>query len=175
MRKALFGLTMLAGLAALPAVAQQPVKLVYQVCSSATGVQVCSWVPAPTDANGNPNMSIAGCSSPSCAYQTDTSVPININTATTTQLVAPVTGKKIYVTSANVVAGGTGNITFTYGTGASCTGANPVTGPYPLTAQSGLSTGSGLGPVWVVPASNGLCAVTSAAVQMSGSISFTQQ
>lgn len=107
--------------------------------------------------------------------QADTSVAINISTATTTQLVALSAGKKIYVTALDVVAGGTGNITFEYGTGTACaTGTTVLTGAYNLTAQSGLAKGGGLGPVLVVPAGNALCALTSAAVQMSGSAAYTQ-
>lgn len=105
----------------------------------------------------------------------NTSAPINISTATTTQLV-PLSGStKIYVTAWDVIAGGSGNITLEYGTGSNCgTGTTPLTGAYPLTAQAGISKGDGTAPVLVVPSGNALCALTSAAVQMSGSVT-TQQ
>lgn len=104
------------------------------------------------------------------------SVPINVSTATTTQLVAASSGKVIYVYNWNVIAGGTGNITLEYGTGGSCgTGTTALTGAYPLIAQAGISSSGGLAPVLVVPASNALCALTSAAVQMSGSVAYAQQ
>ena len=74
-----------------------------------------------------------------------------------------------------MVAGGTGNITLEYGTGSSCTGTHALTGAYNLTAQAGVSVGSGLGPVLITPASQALCAVTSAGVQMSGSLAYSQQ
>lgn len=107
--------------------------------------------------------------------QADNSVAINISTGTTTTLVALSAGKKIYVTSFDVIAGGTGNITFVYGTGASCgTGTTSLTGAYNLTAQTGIAKGNGLGPVLVIPASNALCAITTASVQMSGGLSYTQ-
>lgn len=107
--------------------------------------------------------------------QSDNSVAINVSTATTTQLVALTSAQKIYVTGYDVVAGGTGNITFEYGTGTACaTGTTALTGAYPLTAQSGLTKGGGLGPVLVVPAGNALCVLTSAAVQMSGSVAYTK-
>ncbi len=107
--------------------------------------------------------------------QADNSASINITTATTTQLVALSSGKKIYVTAFDILAGGTGNITLVYGTGGSCAvGTTALTGVYNLTAQAGISKGTGLGPVLVVPASNGLCALTSAAVQMSGSVAYTR-
>lgn len=108
--------------------------------------------------------------------QATSSVPINISTATTTQLVAISSGKAVYVTSWDVIASGTGNITLEYGTGSNCgTGTTALTGPYALAAQFGIAKGNGLGPILVVPANNALCAVTSAAVQMSGSVSFVQQ
>lgn len=105
----------------------------------------------------------------------DSSAAINVSTATTTQIVALASSKKIYVSSFDVIAGGTGNITFVYGTGSNCgTGTTSLTGPYNLTAQAGIAKGNGLGAVLVVPASNALCVTTSAAVQMSGSVSYTQ-
>ena len=107
--------------------------------------------------------------------QAGVSVPINISTATTTQLVAAIAGKAIYVTAWDVIAAGTGSITLEYGTGSSCgAGTTPLTGAYGLAAQFGIAKGNGLGPVLVVPAGNALCALTSAAVQMSGSVSYTQ-
>lgn len=107
--------------------------------------------------------------------QASASVPINVSTATTTQLVALSGSTVIRVTSFDVIAGGSGSITFVYGTGTNCgTGTTSLTGAYPLTAQAGIAKGSGLGPVLIVPAGNALCVTTSAAVQMSGSVSYTQ-
>lgn len=107
--------------------------------------------------------------------QASASVPINVNTATTTQLVALSGSTNIYVTSFDVIAGGTGNITFVYGTGTNCgTGTASLTGAYPLTAQAGIAKGNGSGPVLIVPSGNALCVTTSAAQQMSGSVSYTQ-
>jgi hypothetical protein len=107
--------------------------------------------------------------------QADASAAISVSTATTTQIVALSSSKKIYVSSFDVIAGGTGNITFVYGTGSNCgTGTTSLTGAYNLTAQAGIAKGNGLGAVLVVPASNALCVTTSAAVQMSGSIAYTQ-
>lgn len=107
--------------------------------------------------------------------QASASAALTVSTATTTQLVALSGSTKIYVTAFDVIAGGTGNITFVYGTGSSCgTGTTSLTGAYPLTAQTGIAKGNGLGPVLVVPAGNALCVTTSAAVQMSGSVAYTQ-
>src|SRR6266851_71458 len=64
------------------------------------------------------------------------SKPINISTATTTELVAAVTSQSIFVTTWDVMAGGTGNLTLEYGTGTTCgTGTTTLTGAYPLIAQ----------------------------------------
>ncbi len=107
--------------------------------------------------------------------QADNSAAISISTATTTQLIALSASKKIYVTAWDVIAAGTGAITLEYGTGTNCgTGTTALTGSYILIAQTGISKGGGLGPVLVVPAGNALCALTSAAVQMSGSVAYTQ-
>jgi hypothetical protein len=107
--------------------------------------------------------------------QADSSVPINISTATTTQLVSGQTSQSIYVTHWDALAAGTGNLTFEYGTGSSCgSGTQVITGAYNLIAQAGLSVGAGLGPIFIVPAGNALCALTSAAVQVSGVVSYTQ-
>lgn len=102
-------------------------------------------------------------------------VAISVSTATTTQLVALASGQVIHVTSLSVVAGGTGNIRFVYGTGSNCgTGTTNLTGDYPLVANAGLSLGSGLGPALFVPAGNALCVTTSAAVAMGGHVTHTQ-
>jgi hypothetical protein len=107
--------------------------------------------------------------------QASTSVPINISTATTTQLVALQANQTIYITSWDVMAGGTGNFTLEYGTGTTCgTGTTTLTGAYPLIAQAGVAKGDGLGPILIVPPGNALCALTSASVQYSGSLSYAQ-
>lgn len=109
------------------------------------------------------------------APSTAASVAVNISTATTTKLISGLTNRWIYITNFNVIAGGTGNIQLVYGTGTLCaTGQVALTGAYNLTAQAGLVLGSGIAPTLVVPTGNDVCAVTSAAVQMSGSISYAQ-
>jgi hypothetical protein len=109
------------------------------------------------------------------SIQASKTIPINIASATTTELVALVANQTVYVTSWDVMAGGTGNFTLEYGTGTTCgTGTTILTGAYPLIAQAGISKGNGLGPVLIVPSGNALCAVTSTGVQFSGSISYAQ-
>jgi hypothetical protein len=107
--------------------------------------------------------------------QANASVPISISTAATTQLVAASGSARIYVTAWDVVAGGVGTIKLEYGSGSNCaTGATALTGAYTLTAYSGNAIGTGLAPVFVVPAGAALCAVTSAAAPMNGSVTYTQ-
>lgn len=101
------------------------------------------------------------------------SIPITISTATTTLLVTGVSGKSIYVTAVDVIAAGTGNIQFISGTGSTCgTGTVNITGNYSLIAQVGFTKAAGNGVVWVVGQGLSLCAITSAAVGMPGSLSY---
>jgi hypothetical protein len=118
--------------------------------------------------SGNPGVVSGG------ASQATNSTPINISSGSlTTQLVALSSGKVIQITHWDVIAAGTGNITLEYGTGSLCAGGTTaLTGTYNLTAQTGLAPGTGLGPILFVPASNALCAVTTAA--MAGSVSYLQ-
>lgn len=116
----------------------------------------------------------AGANSVNVAQGSST-VAVNISTATTTQIVALSGSTQIYVTGITIVAGGTGNVTIVYGTGSACgTGTTSISGAMPLVANSGFALGSGLGPVIVLPAGRALCITTSAAVQVSGFITFTQ-
>jgi hypothetical protein len=138
------------------------------VTNTGAAIPACSATPCVTTI-GNMGVDV------SSGKGTPASVAINVSTATTTQLVAISGSTKIYVTSFDVIAGGTGNITFEYGTGATCgTGTTALTGAYNLTAQAGISKGSGVGAVLVVPSGNALCVLTSAAVQISGSVSYQQ-
>jgi hypothetical protein len=103
------------------------------------------------------------------------SIAVTISTATTTKLIDGAAGQSIYITAVDVVAAGTGNIQFIAGTGATCgTGTVNVTGNYNLTAQVGFTKGTGVGALWVIPPGNNLCAVTSGAVGMPGSISYAR-
>jgi len=109
------------------------------------------------------------------APSTMASAAINISTATTTKVITGITGRWTYITSFNVIAGGSGNFQLVYGTGSTCgTGQVNLTGAYNLTAQAGLVVGSGIAPALVIPTGNDVCVITSAAVQMSGSIAYAQ-
>ncbi|MBA3811683.1 MAG: hypothetical protein H0X27_08605 [Caulobacteraceae bacterium] len=98
-----------------------------------------------------------------------------MSTATTIELVARTNGQVIYVTSWDVEVAAADTITLEYGTGTNCaTAPTPITGPYNFLAGGGLTKGTGLGPVLIVPSGKALCIVTSAAVQASGSVSYAQ-
>ena len=106
---------------------------------------------------------------------TQASVPVVISTATTTRLITGISGLRIYVTAVDIIAGGTGDIQFIAGTGATCgTSSVNVTGDYNLTAQVGFTKGTGVGALWVLPLGDSLCAITGQAVGMPGSISYAQ-
>lgn len=92
-----------------------------------------------------------------------------------TQLISLQSGQTIYVCGYNFMAGGTTNFKFVYGTGTACaTGQTDLTGAYPLISQTGVSYGAGVGTVIRTPASNALCVNNSAAVQVSGVVSYAQ-
>jgi hypothetical protein len=107
--------------------------------------------------------------------QASVSVPINISTATTLQVV-PLSGTtKIYVTYAHIESAGTTTSKFVYGTGTNCgTGTTDLHPAFSWTAGNGYSGGAGLGPILIVPAGQALCITNSAAVQLSGWIAYTQ-
>lgn len=131
---------------------------------SGTGVGPFLHVYVPADGGGN----VAGGSS-----QATGSVPINISTATTTRIVQVTAGKSIKVTGEKFLASGTTSFSLVYGTGANCgTGTGTLDGPYSLKDQGGASAGAG--NELFVPAGNDLCVQSSAAVQVGGSLSYTQ-
>lgn len=100
------------------------------------------------------------------------SAPIAASTAGTLQLVAAVSGKAIYVTDWDVVAGGTGTFQLEYGTGTNCaTGTTALTGTYPAQAQFGRA---GVGHLFI-PAGNALCIVTTGAAASQGFVAYAQQ
>lgn len=139
--------------------------------------------PAPTIAQTNTPGSTDPCQSPSALKQ---SAAINISSATTTQLVAPVAGKAVFVcgfdlTISQVVT--TANtLDFITGTGATCGGstvtntglygAGGVTAGIPIHVQS-----SGSGTVFQAASASGVCAVTAigASGSFQGIITFVQQ
>jgi hypothetical protein len=112
----------------------------------------------------------------------DSSAVINQATATTTQLVALSSGKKVYVCSAlvNQVGAATApTFKFVYGTGTNCvTGTTDLTGVITGGAASTATNvqfgGNGLGYVFATPASQALCITTTTTQAQKGLLSYTQ-
>jgi hypothetical protein len=114
------------------------------------------------------------------------SIPINVNAAGTTQLLAPVTGASIYVCGGHldIASSATTAATakFEYGTGSSCgTGTTALTGTMG-TGQASSSIGaqpvslSTFGTNLEAPAGNALCIVTAGTtVSVQGYINLVQQ
>jgi len=108
--------------------------------------------------------------------------PINISTATTTIIIPLVAAKTTYICGWHLYAAGADSVALVYGTGTTCgTGTLGIAGGttaatgYSMIAQSNVTvqvpTGS---PVKETVAANDTCIITSAAVQLSGIISYTQ-
>lgn len=139
------------------AFAQTPSPVVpgFQVCNNKLGVTNCGW------------LGFAG---------SQASVPISVSTATTTKLVSGIPNLTTYIASVSIQAGGSGNAQLVAGTGTNC-GSNTtnLTGAYVLSATTPpLVLGTGAGAVLVPPQGYDVCLTTSAAVQMSGSLSYSQ-
>jgi hypothetical protein len=113
----------------------------------------------------------------------DQSAPINMSTATTTQII-PIsgTGGRTYICSYDLVVAGANNVTIISGSGTNCAsnqaaliGGTTAASGYNFAANGGIAKGSGLGMILKTTTTNNeVCIVTSAAVQLSGSISYTQ-
>ena len=103
------------------------------------------------------------------------SVPVTISTATTTAMVTGVSGKVTRVYHWDLIATAADNVTWEQGTTASTpcdTNMTALTGAYPLAANGGISVGNGEGNIFQLPAGYTLCLLTSAATQLSGSVSY---
>lgn len=111
----------------------------------------------------------------------DTYKAINIATATTTLLITGISGRQVRIGAIHFIAAGADNVALIEGTGSTCgTGTAGMAGGttsgsgYNLVANQGYTFGSGLGTViQTVTAGDSVCAVTSAAVQLSGGIEYT--
>lgn len=92
--------------------------------------------------------------------------------AASTQIVAGVAGKRIYVTAIALVTTDTSVVTFTYGTGTNCgTGTTSVTGAMLFEIGRQLSLGTGNGAIMVIPPGNSLC-ITIATAAAPGFLAY---
>jgi hypothetical protein len=134
--------------------------------SSATG----SAAPATaiyTAANSSGNLSgIVAC---------DSSAQATVSTATTTQVVALVAAKAIYVCSFVINGAGSTTAKLVAGTGTNCgTGQVSLTPAFSLATGSTVSAGGGLGYLTKAAAGNALCLTNSAAIAANVFITYTQ-
>lgn len=106
-----------------------------------------------------------------------TTIPIAISSATTTKIIAAVSGQSIYVTSWDGISSATGTFKWIYGTSVTTpcdTGSHDLTGAYAFGASSVFSKGNGLGSIITVPSGNDLCAVSTSTINIQGSVSYVQ-
>jgi hypothetical protein len=111
----------------------------------------------------------------------DSFVNVNVSTATTTLLVTGVSGRHVRICSLSLVTAAANNVALISGTGATCgTGTTGMNGGttaaagWNFAANGGLTQGSGIGAINQTNATgDSVCAVTSAATQLSGRISYT--
>lgn len=132
------------------------------------GAVTVSFSPATTVAVLNTDGAGDPCNNPSVPKL---SVPLNITTATTTQLVALTASKSIYVCDAAATVGGSTTAQLSYGTGAACgTGTTVLTGV--MTGLAPLGYG---GTIASIPAGNALCLVSTGTGGIQGILTYVQQ
>lgn len=103
------------------------------------------------------------------------SVSISVAAATTTQLVAISGTTRIRVCAFTLVSAGVNTAKFVRGTGAACaTGTADLTGAMTFATASNVPMSSGAGWLFQGNAGDALCLTTTAAVQMSGFLSYAQ-
>jgi hypothetical protein len=106
----------------------------------------------------------------------DKSATISVPAAATTQVIALVAAKTIYVCGFVLAPGtATGTVGLTYGTGANCaTGPIVLMDPISITLGTPLGFGAGMGVVTRTAVANALCVVTGAGTSATGMISYAQ-
>jgi hypothetical protein len=105
----------------------------------------------------------------------DSSAQLTMSTATTTQMVALVSGKSIYVCGLILNGGGSTTTKLVYGTGTNCaTGTTSLTPAFTLASGTNVILGGGLGFVTKANTANALCVTNSAAATANIFVSYTQ-
>lgn len=109
-----------------------------------------------------------------CAALHKQSVPISVSSATTTSLVAPVTGTSIYICGFYISSVG-GTSTLEYGTGATCgTGTTTLTGAF--AAATTVSLYPATSELLNVPTSNRLCLLSGTSTSATvGMLTYVQK
>lgn len=156
------------------------VQRVNDVASSATAAAVPA---SAAYTGGSDGTNLVGFFVDPCAGAAKTYSPVNIVTATTTRFAAPAASKKTYICSIVLVTAAANNVNIIEGTGGTCGtatagvagGTTAATG-LNLAANGGLTLGNGASSVMATAGSNvDMCLITSAAVQLSGHISWVQR
>lgn len=141
-----------------------------------------AWVSCwPSPGDGSPVVEGRIGATDPCTTSAKTYLPINIVTATTTEITASLAGagNHYYICSLNLVTAGANNVALTDDDTDNCGsvtsglagGTTAATG-WNLGANGGVSVGNGMGTVFKTGGTNRVvCVVTSAAVQLSGAIS----
>ncbi len=105
----------------------------------------------------------------------DSSTNLQMTTATTTQLVALVSGKAIFVCQFLVNGAGSTTVKFVAGTGTACgTGTTNLTQPFTVASGTNVTMGAGIGYVFKTASGNALCATNSAAATANIQVAYTQ-
>lgn len=110
----------------------------------------------------------------------DTFKAVNVSTATTTLLITGVSGRHVRITSLDLITAAANNVALISGTGATCgtgtagmNGGTTAASGWNFAANGGIAKGNGVGTVLqTVATGDSVCAVTSAATQLSGSIGY---
>ncbi|HYE86254.1 MAG TPA: hypothetical protein VEA16_07855 [Vicinamibacterales bacterium] len=109
------------------------------------------------------------------AVTCDSSVVVSMATATTTEMVALTADQRVHVCGFVLSGAGATTAKFVRGTGTNCgTGTADVTAPFELGDNTNVSYGNGVGTVFRLPISQALCVTNSAAVQISGVITYAK-
>jgi hypothetical protein len=117
-----------------------------------------------------------------CQRGAKTYYPVNISTATTVRFAAPTASKKTYICAISLIVGAADNVNIIEGTGGTCgtatagvTGGTTAASGFNFPANGGIVSGNGGFAVAATAGTNvDTCLITSAAVQLSGHITFVQ-
>ena len=118
-----------------------------------------------------------------CMYQAKLSSPIEVNATAATQIVAASASKKIYICSITIVAAGASTVSLLTGTGTNCgtataavMGSTTAANGMSFSASGGIVAGNGSSTVtYANVAGAELCTLQTAAVYLSGYVSYIQQ
>lgn len=104
----------------------------------------------------------------------NTSVKLAISSATTTKVITGSSVRAANITEIAFVSGGAGNVTFEYGHGTNCgTGTTALSGDMTVAAAE-YQFGDGMGSLFVVPAGEDFCIVTTSSATAQGFLDYNE-